>query len=109
MCHLFHIQAGDIELFLLAVSPDCQGRGIGGALVDRLLATVVHEYVTARAHETGSVGKTSRRVVLTTHKPQNNRFFEKHGFKTEKNEDVHVSGSKEYVYPMWMMSYKVDA
>jgi ribosomal protein S18 acetylase RimI-like enzyme len=74
------------HVHMMGVRPDLQGKGIGGALLDDVLATT-----------RGS----ALPVVLTTHKEINVRFYRRAGFEVAFEEDVPLPASR--AFRVWCM------
>ena len=75
------------HVHMMGVRPDLQGKGIGGALLDDVLATTQDSALP---------------IVLTTHKEINVRFYRRAGFEVAFEEDVPLPASRPY--RVWCMS-----
>ncbi len=80
--HLDELHHRDVQpdhwyLFILGVDPPRQGQGVGGALIQPILA---------RADEAG------RRCYLETMKTRNVPFYQKHGFDVVVEADISGGG-----------------
>lgn len=73
------------HVHMMGVRPDLQGKGIGGALLDDVLATA---------------DGTPEPIVLTTHEPQNVRFYERAGFEVALEETVRLGPAP---FQVWCM------
>jgi ribosomal protein S18 acetylase RimI-like enzyme len=74
------------HVHMMAVQPEFQGKGIGGALLDAALKPTVREPAP---------------IVLTTHKAINVRFYLRAGFRVTHEESVSPAGSEPYA--VWCM------
>lgn len=70
----------------MVVRPDCQGNGLGSAVLGRELATVVDTSLFPAS--------------LSTQKPENVKFYSRLGFKVVNDEPVCVGGRS---FPNWIM------
>lgn len=74
------------HVHMMGVLPELQGKGIGGALLDDVLATT---------------RGTREPIVLTTHKEINVRFYRRAGFEVAFEEEVPLPASQPY--RVWCM------
>jgi ribosomal protein S18 acetylase RimI-like enzyme len=74
------------HVHMMAVHPELQGKGLGGRLLEEVLAGAVHG---------------PERIVLTTHKAVNVRFYQRAGFRVTQEDSVSPAGAMPYV--VWCM------
>jgi predicted N-acetyltransferase YhbS len=71
---------------MMAVAPELQGKGIGGALLESVLRRAARDPAP---------------IVLTTHKAINVRFYQRAGFRVTHEERVAPAGAAPYA--VWCM------
>ena len=74
------------HVHMMAVRPELQGKGIGGALLEEVLATT---------------DGSAEPIVLTTHKEINVRFYQRAGFLVACKETVRLGGAEPHL--VWCM------
>ena len=80
--HAKYSRKNDIYLYIIAVDPIHQRKGIGSKLLIDLQSFLIK----------------GQRIYLETSNPTNIPFYEKHGFR--KQEDFNIPNSNVYIWPM---------